>query len=355
VPGAAGEGEAARHVAGWLGRRGFEVRLQETGEEGRPNVIGRRPGTGGGRSLMLNGHLDTVGVAGMDDPHGARTDRGRLYGRGAIDMKGGLAALLHAAARADGVSGDLIVTAVVDEEYGSIGTEAALRQVGADGAIVAEPTGLDVTIAHKGFVWLEVSVDGVAAHGSRPDLGVDAIAKMGAVLVAVGELGEELAAGSGHPLLGPGSVHASLIEGGQELSSYPDRCLLQLERRTVPGEDAATALAELQRIIDRLAEDDASFQASVRATFERKPLTADAGAALVVALRRAVRQVTGEEPAVVGHSGWMDAALIAEAGIPTVVFGPTGAGLHAAVEWVDLESVQRCSDAVLATIRDFCA
>jgi acetylornithine deacetylase len=356
VDGGAGEGEIARHVAGWLEERGFEVHLQDTGAPERPNVIGVLRGAGGGRSLMLNGHLDTVGVAGMRDPHRPRIEDGRLYGRGAMDMKGGVAALLHAAARAahDPPRGDVIVTAVVDEEYASIGTEAAIREWRADAAIVAEPTGLQLTLWHKGFVWIDVETAGVAAHGSRPEAGVDAIAKMGRVLVGIDELGRELAAGPGHAVLGTGSVHASLIAGGQELSSYPASCRLQLERRTIPGEDAATALREIEAILARARAADGTLEARAEVTFERKPLDEDEDADIVVALAEALAEVTGREPSFVHSPAWMDAALIAEAGIPVVVLGPTGEGLHGEVEWVDLASVQQCSDAMLGAIRRFC-
>jgi acetylornithine deacetylase len=356
VPGAAGEGEIARHIADWLRERGFEVSLQDTGAPDRPNVIGILRGSGGGRALMLNGHVDTVGVAGMDEPHRPRVEDGRLYGRGAMDMKAGVAAMLHAAARAaqEPPRGDVIVTAVVDEEHSSIGTEAALREYGADAAIVTEPTAMDLTLWHRGFVWLEVEVDGVAAHGSRPNEGVDAIAKIGPILVGIDDLGRELAAGPAHPMLGTGSVHASLIAGGQELSSYPASCRLALERRTIPGEDAASALAEIEAIIARAAASDPALDARAKVTFERKPLDADEGADVVVALSESVREVMGAEPSFRSSAAWMDAALIAETGIPVVVIGPHGEGLHGELEWVDLASVQQCSDAVLGAIRRFC-
>ena len=155
-------------------------------------------------------------------------------------MKGGVAAALWACAEAAqlGLAGDVVVAAVCDEEFASIGTQAVAAQVRADAAIVTEPTALELCVAHKGFAWLEIEIAGRAAHGSQPQLGIDAIAKAGRVLTGIEELGRRLAAEPGHALLGPGSVHASLIEGGQELSSYPERCLVQLERRTVPGESA---------------------------------------------------------------------------------------------------------------------
>ncbi len=239
VPGGAGEAEVAAYVAGWLRDAGLEVELDEAAP-GRPSVVAVAKGRGGGRSLMLNGHLDTVGVEGMERPFEPVVRDGRLYGRGGYDMKAGVAACMVAARRlaAEDLAGDVIVTAVADEEYASIGTQSVLKRFGADAAIVTEPTALRVCVAHKGFVWAELETAGRAAHGSRPDEGVDAIARMAPVLGRLAELESALDAAPGHPLVGPGSVHASLIEGGQELSSYPARCVLSLERRTEPGESA---------------------------------------------------------------------------------------------------------------------
>ncbi len=270
VPGAPGEAAIARFVAGWLDRAGVAVALEEAAP-GRPNVVGTVRGRGGGRTLMLNAHTDTVGPGGMGDPLSPRVVGERLHGRGAFDMKGSLAAIMLVAAEAVrlGWRGDLVVTAVCDEEFASVGTQSVAARHRADAAIVTEPTGLDLVVAHKGFVWLAVETAGVAAHGSLPDAGVDAIAKMGPVLSSVAALDRRLRAGAGHPLLGTGSVHASLIRGGQELSSYPASCRLEIERRTVPGEDAALALAEVQAILGGAAANDRAF----RATAERTPLT----------------------------------------------------------------------------------
>jgi acetylornithine deacetylase len=350
VPGGAGEAHVAAFAAGWLERAGLEVSVQEAAP-GRQNVIARAVGTGGGhqgRSLLLNAHMDVVGVDGMADPFSPRIEAGRLYGRGGYDMKGGLAAIMLAAARVAGAGlrGDVIVTGVCDEEYASIGSEAIAAGLWADAAIVTEPTALQVCVAHKGFQWLEIETTGVAAHGSRPDLGVDAIAAMGGVLAGIERHGQELAAGRSHPLLGPGSIHASLIQGGRELSSYPDRCLLSVERRTIPGETRE----QVERQVRELAG-----AATVRTTFERVPFEVDPGAGIVTAVRRSATAVLGREPAVVGHSAWMDAAVLAAAGIPTVVFGPSGAGAHATEEWVDMASVAACADVIEAVARDFCA
>ncbi len=263
VPGGAGEEKIARFVADWFERAGLEVVWDEPAP-GRPNVIGIARGTGGGRSLLLNAHMDTVGVEGMERPHAPYIQDNRLYGRGAYDMKGGLAAIMAAgaAAKKRGLRGDVIVTAVADEEYASIGTSSIVKKWHADAAIVTEPTELHICTAHKGFVWLDVETEGVAAHGSRPDLGVDAIVKMGKVLLGLEELDRSLRAAPSHRLLGSGSVHASLIQGGQELSSYPRHCSLGVERRTVPGETLQKVESEIPRICEQIAATDPTFNTS---------------------------------------------------------------------------------------------
>ena len=209
-------------------------------------------------------------------------------------------------------------------------------------------------IAHKGFAWYEVETYGTAAHGSRPDLGVDAIVPMGKVLSGLEQMADRLSRSTVHPLLGPGSVHASVISGGQEFSSYPSRCRLGIERRTLPGEAIETIDSEMQGIIDSIADSDPSFRASVKRTLARGALEVPADAPIVQTLSDGYRSVTGSMPKFAGMSGWMDSALLAEAGIPSVVFGPSGEGLHADVEWVDLRSVEQCHEIVMATVREFC-
>jgi acetylornithine deacetylase len=338
VPGGNGERELALHVADWCDGHGLEVDV--IGDD-RPSVIATQRGSGGGRSLMLNAHLDTVGVAGMEAPYAARVENGRLYGRGAYDMKGALAAILVAAAGIRDLRGDVIVTAVADEELASIGTEAVLERVSADAAIVPEPTDLELAVAHRGFVGFELETHGVAAHGSRRDLGVDAIAKMGHVLVALEQLDERLSSGSRHPLAGTGSVHASLIEGGQEMSSFPARCLLTGERRTIPGETADDVARELRELVG---------EATVRVLAHRDPYEAPVDHPFV----ELVSRVSGTKE-LVGAPFWTDAALIAGAGIPTVLYGPKGEGAHAEVEWVDLASLERLRDVIARTAAEWCA
>ncbi|MEO6061189.1 MAG: M20/M25/M40 family metallo-hydrolase [Thermoflexales bacterium] len=356
VPGGAGEGAIARFIADWAESAGLETHLEEAAP-GRPNVIAIARGTGGGRSLMLNGHMDTVGVAGMSAPHAPRIAAGRLYGRGAYDMKASLAAYMAAVAEAKTLNlrGDVIFTAVADEEYASLGTQSVVRNWRADAAIVTEPTGLRICGAHKGFVWIDIETEGVAAHGSRPDLGVDAITRMGHVLVWLDHLDQSLRAVSSHPLLGSGSLHASLISGGQELSSYPARCRVSVERRTVPGETPELALQQVQALLERVAIEIPDFRASARITLAREALEIAPDADITQILAGAATDVLGATPAWVGEPFWMDAAILSEAGIPTVVFGPSGTGAHAVEEWVDLESVGQCADVLLNTAVRFCA
>lgn len=354
VPGGAGEGAVARFIAGWLADAGLDVRLDEV-RPGRPNVVARARGSGGGPTLMLNGHIDTVGVAGMEAPHSPRVVGGRLYGRGAYDMKAGVAACMLAAAEAArrDLRGDVLLTAVMDEEHAGLGTLDAAARYGADAAIIAEPTELELVVAHKGFVWLEVEMRGAAAHGSIPGA-PDAIMQMGRLLAGLEALNAGLLAAPGHPLLGPGSLHASLISGGQELSSYPERCVLQLERRTIPGETPAGAEAEVAAILGRLAAADPALRATLRRGVDRAPMVTPADAPLPALLRRIGGELLGRPVAAVGVNYWTDAASLAAAGIPAVLFGPAGAGAHAAEEWVDLESVRQCVELYSRVIAAYC-
>ena len=356
VPGGAGEREVAWFVADWMRGAGLEMETVESAP-GRPSVVGVARGTGGGRSLMLNAHLDTVGVAGVEQPFEARVEGGRLYGRGAYDMKGALAACMVAASEVGRLAlrGDVIVAAVADEEAASVGTISVLERLTADAAVVPEFTGLEVCVAHKGFVWLEVETRGKAAHGSRPEEGVDAIAKMGKVLVELEDLDAALRSSPSHGLLGSGSAHASTVTGGQELSSYPERCLLKMERRTVPGEGAQGAEGEVRKILERLAAEDPDFVAEVRTTFVRDPFEVAREKPIVGLVRERAAQALEREPGYAGSAGWMDAALLAAAGIPTVVYGPGGSGAHAAVEWVELDDLEVLRRVLLSTAEEFCA
>jgi acetylornithine deacetylase len=351
-----GETEIARFVAEWCERAGLDTTLSEPAS-GRPNVVAIARGSGGGRSLMLNAHTDTVGVAAMTDPFTPRLEDGRLYGRGSYDMKGSLAACMLATAEASrrGLAGDVVLTAVSDEEFASVGTEAVAVSLHADAAIVTEPTELELAIAHRGFVHLEIETHGRAAHGSQPHLGIDAIAKMGHVLVGIEELDRRLRANPTHAYVGSGSVHASLIEGGQEYSSYPARCTVQAERRTIPGESVDLAEGEVRAILDVASAADPDFSGDVRVLASREPFEVAETDELVTTIHSCAAAVLGSEPEVVGVSFWADSALLAGAGIPTALFGPRGEGAHAEVEWVDVESLEQCVAIYAAVAAKLCA
>ena len=358
APGAPGEREIGEYVAAALGSLGLEVRTFEP-ERGRVTVAGTLRGSGGGKSLMLNAHYDTVGVEGMDEPFSAAVRDGKMFGRGSYDMKGSLAAQMAAAkALVDSggkVRGDLVIAAVADEEYGSIGTADLITHIKTDAAIVTEPTALKICLAHKGYLWIEVETRGRAAHGSRFDLGVDANMRMGRFLAQLDKLERELRARTPHALVGPPSLHAATIKGGEGLSTYSASCQLQIERRTIPGETEAQAVAEIQAIADRLRAEDPSFQAEVRAFFARDPFEVAREAAIVRTLDRACAKTLGRAPDYFGDTPWMDAALLRGAGIETVVIGPAGGGAHAAVEWVEMESVAQLAAILAETAVEYCA
>lgn len=355
-PAAAGEQEIAAFVADWCRDRSLDVRIVDA--DGRPSVVAVARGTGGGRSLILNGHLDTVGVDGMDDPFLPRIDGGRMYGRGAGDMKASVAAMMVtlASARTMALRGDVVMTAVADEEAYSVGTTAVLDSgVTADAAIVTEPTNGDVLVAHKGFVWADVIARGRAAHGSRPEDGLDAITKMGAFLQGLEQLQAELDQRKGDPLLGSGSVHASVIAGGREMSSYPATCRLGVERRTVPGETAKSAISELEDIAERCRRTDPGFQATVDLTFERRPFSIDAGHEIVELVRAVAARTSSRRPRISGSAGWMDAALLSGRSIPTVIYGPAGGDFHGDNEWVDVASIEACAEVLTEVAKAYCA
>ena len=289
IPLGSGETKVSRFVALWLAAAGLEVEVVEP-VPGRPSVVGTLRGSGGGRSLMLNAHMDTVGAGGMADAFSPVVRDGRVYGRGAYDMKASLAAIMIAAREAN-----------------------------------------------------KLQLRGVVAHGSRADIGVDAIAHMGRVLTSVLELNEHLQAGPRHPLMGTGSIHASLIEGGQEMSTYPARCVAKLERRTVPGENGASSLREILELIG-------DERATGRVLLERPPSEVDADHPLT----HAVAQAAGGDPLLIGVAYWMDMALLNAAGIPTVAYGPEGEGEHADVEWVDVASVEKCVQVYLRAAKLLC-
>lgn len=356
VPGGAGEAAAAERVAAALRAGGLDVEVREAAP-GRPNVVGVIEGRAPGRALMLCGHTDTVGVEGMAAPFDPVVRNGRLHGRGSQDMKSGVAAMVDAAvrvARGGGLPrGRLVVAAVADEEHASLGAAALVEAHSADGAVVTEPTGLRVATAHKGFEWVEVETRGRAAHGSRPADGRDAILHMGRVLGRLEAVEAGLRAGAAPPRFGRASLHASTIRGGQAWSVYPDRCVLGVERRTVPGEAPDVGLTEVRRALSALVREDGAFEASARQLLTRPPHEIADDHPLCGELRRILRQ-RGLDDTPTGMSFWTDAAILGRAGTPAALFGPRGAGLHGPDEYVEIDSVRACRDALIDLIRAFC-
>lgn len=355
--GGPGESAIAEYLARTFQRLGLTVDQHEPAP-GRVSVVGRLKGKGPGRSLMLNGHVDTVGVAGMPEPFSGAIRDGKLYGRGSYDMKGSIAAAVGAAkALVDAgapFNGELLVAAVADEEDASLGTADLVGKYHLDAAIVTEPTHLEICLAHKGFVWIEVETLGRAAHGSRFDLGVDANMAMGRFLAALSELERDLRKRLPHRLVGPPSLHAAVLRGGSAPSVYAARCTLTIERRTIPGETEASAVREVQQLIDRLAAADPSFKASAKSVLARGPFEVPSEAGIVKVVRQAAERVLGKTPTFCGQTPWMDSALLAAAGVPTVVIGPAGAGAHAAEEWVDTESVVQLAAILADAVAEFC-
>jgi acetylornithine deacetylase len=345
APGGAGEVEIAALCASLLEGWGLDTRVDEVAP-GRCNVVARLEGEG--PTLLLNGHLDTVGVEGMTvSPFAGALEGGRIVGRGACDMKGGVAALMAAAHRLASTARrpEIVVALTADEEHASVGMDALVRSgVRADLAVVCEPTSLKVMPAHKGFVWIEAIFRGRAAHGSRPDQGVDAIRHAALYLAALDGYAEELRGREAHALLGHASFHAGTITGGTAESVYPDRCELLLERRTLPGEGTEDVVGEFQRALDALHQREPELSAHLEMTLDRPGTEVPSGSVLVQGLLKA-SEAHGVEGGVEGMTAWVDAAFLNEAGIPAVCFGPGSiAQAHSADEWIDVGEIRACAD-----------
>lgn len=357
-PTGAGERKIALYLRKYLTKLGLEVHLQDI-KDNRLNIIAVLKGSGSGKSIMLCGHTDTVSVDRMEiDPFKPEHIDGKVYGRGAYDMKSGLAAQIIALQSiieaGKTLQGDVILALVADEEYASLGMESLLREYSADAAIICEPTNLDIVIAHKGFSWFKVEVFGCSAHGSRSDKGIDAIVKAGKFLTEIETLGRKMLTQKTHLLLGSPSVHASLISGGIELSTYPDYCKIELERRNLPGEEPADIANEIEKILHDIKLKDAQFKANFEMFFTRSPFEISKEETIVQSLIRAHHVLGIETPEFKGLGGWMESALLLEAGIPPAIFGPSGSGAHAAVEYVDFESVLSTTEILIKTLVDFC-
>lgn len=355
--GAPGEWELAVHVEGLLEELGWPATLHDLGDR-RPNVVATRKGTGAGPSLMINVHLDTVGVAGMEDPFSGRRRDGRIWGRGAQDTKGGMAAVLGAAKALseDSVDlrGDVVLAFVADEEHESRGTAALLEHVRTDAAIVLEPSELDVCTAHRGFGVFRLRTRGRTAHGGQSDVGIDANLYMGHILVELDRLRSRWAESHRHPLLGPATLHVPRISGGRQLFIYADECTVEVECRTVPGLSRSEVLGELEALVARLEDEIADFRGSVEPSLWRSPYEIDPDRPIVQAVLTAARDVRPEPVRTISHPWWEDSGLLGDAGIDAVVLGPKGHGLHTEEEWVDAQSVVDLGEILYRSIQAYC-
>jgi acetylornithine deacetylase len=345
-----GEEAIAKVARQCLKARGVKSWLEEAAP-GRPNVVAE-VGAGNTGTVVFCAHLDTVGTAGMTIPPFEPTlERDRVYGRGSYDMKGSAAAVMAAAVALarEPFPGNVLVALVADEEYASIGAQDFVRRHKADACVLTEPSEGRLILAHKGFVWAEIVTKGRAAHGSRWDLGVSAIAKMAKIISALEQLDQHQLRSRTHPLVGSASQHCSMIRGGSGLSTYAEECTLHVERRTLPGESPENVIEELETVIRSTGE-----EAQVRRLLDRPPLSCDPNAKIANCVCEGVKSVTGRGPEIGGVGYWMDAALFAAAGIPTVNYGPGGAGAHEAVEWVDLNSVVTTAEVLVESARAFC-
>jgi len=352
-PGGAGEGEVVMLLAERMRSAGLEVDVWDAAP-GRPNVVGRLSGRGGGRSLMFCGHTDVVG--GTADQFRPVIRDGRMYGRGTNDMKGGIAAAVVAAERVagdGGLDGDLLLCWVIDEEWASLGAESLVERYRADGALLPEQTDLEVVFAHGGFVWYDVVSAGRESAGGEPQHGVDGIALAGELLSGIVALDRELATRETEEWGRP-NVHASTIRGGQSYPSYPAECVIGVERCLMPGESVSDAHAEIERLLDRARAADPRFQGRAEVVIAREPVMLGREEPVLRAVADAAGRVTGAEPVVRSDYGWMDSGVLVEAGIPCVVYGPTGAGLHTADEWVDVASLDTCVQVYEQVARGFC-
>lgn len=350
-----GEIEIGNYIHSTLQSFGFKSTIEKVTPT-RVNVIGKLKGHGIGKSLMLNAHMDTVGIKGMDDPFGAKVKDGKLYGRGAYDMKGSIAAMLGVAKAISEnkikLAGDLLLTFVADEEFESIGAQHLAKKLNVDACIVTEPTNLKICLGHRGFGVYEITTKGRIAHGGLNKIGIDANLKMGMVLNELNKLSQKITTEKKHSLCGEASLHVPTIQGGQSLFIYSGKCTIQVERRTIPGEKEQDVLNSLNNILDELSLQDKDFKAHIKQLIWRNPYEIKEDAVIVKSLLKSVNQFQKSE--FIGHTWWEDSALFGEVGIETVIIGPTGGGIHQHVEWVELDSVKTLSAILLQTAKDFC-
>lgn len=361
------EKEVAEYIYDFCRRNGLEAELQKVDGD-RCNVLVYLRGEGSGKSIMLNGHTDTVPPYNMTvDPFGAEIKEGNIYGRGAVDMKGAIACMLMSmlALKRSGVrlKGDVVFAGVIGEEERSEGTEYIVKSgLKTDGAIVGEPSNYEYAIGHRGLEWLEILIKGKAAHGGVPHLGVNAIEKAAVLINRIkGELYPKLE-GRYNEYMGPSVMNFGVIAGGSQPSTVADSCSIKIDRRYIPGETVETVLREYQDIIDSIKAEDPEFDAEITRmpnnmlTLDHLPLMTPPEDPIVSAVRESLMEVIGREPDVTRRRGWTDAALLSNfAKIPTVVVGPGDISYsHTKDERVSIGDLDKMVDVYARVIQKFC-
>ncbi|MBI3647699.1 MAG: M20/M25/M40 family metallo-hydrolase [Actinobacteria bacterium] len=358
IPSGRGEADVARFMAEWVGDLPVEVMLDEIAP-GRVNFVVRLAGSGGGPTLCVNAHADTVGYANWADRALEPVVEGdRMVGLGAADDKAGCAAALLAlrALVETGASlkGDLLVACVADEEGVSIGTEDLLGRYAMNAMLIVEPDRLPRVITeHQGFGWIDVVVHGKPAHGSAPDEGVDAIVHMAEVVRRLHHLDREVFAANPDPLNGRTVFHTGTITGGTDYATYPSKAVLGIEIGTQPGETLRDRVADIEAIFDEVREEFPDFRGEVVVQLDRDPFRAEGHEALWEALDDAAVEAIGTHLEPDGLNAWADSGLSQKAGIPTLMFGPLGGNFHAPDEWVSISEVASCARIVEGSVRRF--
>lgn len=354
-----GEGAIAQAMASWLRDLPVEVSFDEV-EPGRINLLARLPGSGGGPTLCLNAHADTVGYANWADR--ALTpviDGDRMIGLGAADDKSGCVAGLTAmrtiAESGVQLRGDLLLACVADEEGISIGTEHLIERHPMDAVLIVEPDALPRGIVeHQGFGWIDVIVHGKASHGSAPEAGIDAIVHMAEVIRRLDRLDREVFAPSADPLNGKTVFHTGTLHGGTDYATYPSRAVLGIEIGTQPGEHLSDRVADIEAILAECAEALPGFRGEVQVRLEREPFKAEGHEELWKALDHAAVEVIGTPFEPVGLNAWADSGLTQGAGIPTVMIGSAGGNFHAPDEWASIPELASLSSILAETAVRFC-
>ncbi len=357
VAGGGGEEDIGQFISEELATLGIQHEVDAIDDK-RVNVTGIIPGTGNGKSLVLNAHMDTVGTAGMEAPFSGTVKNGKLYGRGSYDMKASIAAILCAAKmmirKGQQLSGDLILSFVADEEFESIGAKRFVEKYSADAAVVTEPTDLNICLAHRGFGVFKITTHGKTAHGGKHRVGIDANSNMALLLAEFHRYGKKLQEEMTHPLCGEASMHIPLIEGGNSLFIYSGRCTAHLERRTLPGETEESVLDELNRMLQKLEDTEPGFNATIEPVIWRDPYEIRRERPIVKHIEAAANRILGKPSDIIGHTWWEDSAIFGKAGIDTVIIGPKGGGIHEAEEWVELRSVSELSEILYQCAVEFC-